>query len=334
MAVALAVMARPLPTSGIIAASLIACLVLASGSHLLFSRTFERLLMKSEYRSGHAFRNLVENRSGTIAVDTDETVFGGGAYDGQFKIGPLDDTNGLFRAFAIAAFHPNPRHILVIGLSSGSWAQVLVNHPKFEDATVVEINPGYLPLIRERALVSSLLRNSKIHIEIDDGRRWLLAHPDAKFDFILMNTTHNWRANATNLLSVEFLQLARKHLNSGGILYYNTTSSGRVQVTGATVFPYVLVVANFMAVSDSPIVFDRQLWKQILENYRINGQAVFPASNPAYRTCIENWVSMPFVHYRDSNEHLDMSLEDRASILERFHGFRPITDDNMGTEWY
>src|SRR5262249_10757488 len=158
------------------------------------------------------------------------------------KIDPLNDTNGLFRAFSISAFHPNPRHVLVIGLSSGSWAQVLVNFPGIEDATVVEINPGYLPLIQERPLVSSLLRNPKVHIEIDDGRRWLLAHPNTKFDFVLMNTTHNWRANTTNLLSSEFLQLVRSHLSLGGILYYNATGSPRVQLTAATVFPYALRV--------------------------------------------------------------------------------------------
>src|SRR6185503_1592083 len=172
------------------------------------------------------------------------------------KIDPLNDTNNIFRAFAVAAIHPNPRHVMVIGLSSGSWTQVLVNNQHVQETTVVEINPGYLPLIRQRPIVASLLRNPKVHIEIDDGRRWLVAHPEARFDLILMNTTFHWRANNTNLLSVEFLQLARKHLNPGGVLYYNTTNSARVQLTGATVFPFALRIANFIAVSDSPIRFD------------------------------------------------------------------------------
>lgn len=332
--VALAIFARPLPIKRILAASLFACIVLALVSHALFSSTFERLLMKSDYRSGVVFKDLVENRSGIIAVDADEFVFGGGAYDGQFRIDPLNDSNGLFRGFAVAALHPNPQHVLVIGLSSGSWAQVLVNHPRVMDATIVEINPGYLPLIRQRPIVASLLRNPRAHIEIDDGRRWLVSHPDARFDFILMNTTHNWRANVTNLLSTEFLQLARRHLNPGGILYYNTTSSERVQLTGATVFPYALRISNFIAVSDSPINFDRQNWRHILENYQIDGHPVFDMSNPAARACIDDWVSIPQSDHENSFGKLDKSIEDRASLLRRLKGQRLITDDNMGTEWW
>src|ERR1700722_12217137 len=172
-------------------------------------------MWKGDFKSKSTFRNLVENRSGIIAVDSDERVYGGGIYDGQFNIDPVYGTNGIFRAYSIAAFHPNPRHVLIIGLASGSWAQILVNHPKVEDAEIVEINPGYLPLIQQRPVLSSLLHNPKVHIDIDDGRRWLVSHPDSKFDLVLMNTTFNWRANTTNLLSAEFLNLLRQHLNPG-----------------------------------------------------------------------------------------------------------------------
>jgi len=223
---------------------------------------------------------------------------------------------------------------LIIGLSSGSWAQVLANNPEVQDATVVEINPGYLPLIKERPIVESLLRNPKVHIKIDDGRRWLVAHPDAKFDFILMNTTFHWRANNTNLLSVEFLQLARKHLNPGGVLYYNTTNSARVQLTGATVFPFALRIANFIAVSDSPIRFDRARFRQILESYQIDGKQIFDLSDPAYQRCIERWVSMPVSEQKSSGETFESTIEDRASLIRRFQDQTLITDDNMGTEWW
>jgi len=36
-----------------------------------------------------------------------------------------------------------------------------------------------------------------------------------KFDMIVMDTTYHWRAHSTNLLSVEFLNLARKFLMGG-----------------------------------------------------------------------------------------------------------------------
>ena len=261
IALVLALLARPVKLTGpAIALSVCALLIASSGS--LFSNIYERLLFKGDYQRGTEFRNLVENRSGVIAVDAKEYVYGGGVYDGQFNIDPVRGTNGIFRAYAIAALHPDPQNVLVIGLSSGSWTQVLVNNPSVKDVTAVEINPGYLQLIRQRPSVSSLLQNPKVHIVTDDGRRWLVSHPDQKFDFILMNSSFNWRANASNLLSTEFLQLLRHHLNVGGIALYNTTSSGDVQLTGASVFPYALRLSNFLAVSDSPINFDQALQRQ------------------------------------------------------------------------
>ena len=332
-AVTLALLARPLPVITAVAAPFAFCVLLALSSHVLFSTMFERLMIKSNYRPGMVFRNLVENRSGVIAVDTNERVYGGGVYDGQFNIDPVNGSNGIFRAYAIAAFHPNLQHALVIGLSSGSWAQILANHPSVQDVTIVEINPGYLQLIQQRPIVSSLLQNPKIHIVIDDGRRWLVSHPDRRFDFILMNTTFNWRANTTNLLSVEFLQLARCHLNPEGILYYNTTRSGEVQLTGATVFPYALRVANFLAVSDSPIVFDQQRCRTTLSAYRIDGQSVFDLNNPAYKARLDQFCSLPLVNQEGVETVLQMAIEDRSSMLNRLKGPRLITDDNMGTEW-
>ena len=289
--------------------------------------------LKGAIRRPTKFTNLVENRSGIIAVDSDEKVFGGGIYDGQFNIDPVNGRNGIFRAYAIAAFHPHPRRVLIIGLASGSWAQVLANHPEAQDVTIVEINPGYGQLIDQRPIVSSLMHNPKVHIVIDDGRRWLISHPEQKFDFILMNTTFHWRANATNLLSVEFLQLIRKHMNAGGVAYYNTTSSGEVQLTGATVFPYALRVSNFLAVSDSPIIFDREQCKRILTSYRIDDRSVFDLSKAPDRDSIDQMSSLSWANNETDGPFLDVTIENRESLLKRLKGKQLITDDNMGSEW-
>src|SRR5207249_4151190 len=147
--------------------------------------------------------------------------------------------------------------MLMIGLASGSWGQVLANHPQLEKLTIVEINPGYLQVIERYPAVAGLLRNPKVEVVIDDGRRWLVRNPEKTFDVIVMNTTFAWRAHTSNLLSVEFLRLIRRHLNQGGVHFYNTTYSGEAQLTGATVFAHALRVLSFIAVSDSPIVVDK-----------------------------------------------------------------------------
>jgi spermidine synthase len=91
----------------------------------------------------------------------------------------------------------------------------VANNGQVESLTVIEINPGYLKLIPEYSTVRTLLHNPKVHIEIDDGRRWLMWNPQTKFDAIVMNTTFHWRNHASSLLSVEFLQIARAHLEAG-----------------------------------------------------------------------------------------------------------------------
>ena len=75
------------------------------------------------------FVHVIENRSGIITVDSDGTVFGHGMYDGRFNTDLKHDTNGIIRPYALSLFHPAPRDVLMIGLSSGSWAQVIANNP-------------------------------------------------------------------------------------------------------------------------------------------------------------------------------------------------------------
>ena len=85
----------------------------------------------------------------------------------------------------------------MIGLSSGSWAQVIANNPNVASLTVVEINPGYLSLIAQEPEVASLLHNPKVTIVTDDGRRWLRANSGRRFDAIVSNTTWYYRANVS-----------------------------------------------------------------------------------------------------------------------------------------
>ena len=141
-------------------------------------------------------------------------------------------------------------------MSGGAWTEILANHPQVRKIVVVEINPGYVEVVRRYPAVAPLLSNPKVELVIDDGRRWMLQHRDRKFDLIVMDTTYYWRSNATNLLSVEFLNLARQMLKEGGILYYNTTFSEAAQHTGTALFPYAFRFGPMLAVSDSPIRLD------------------------------------------------------------------------------
>ena len=294
----------------------------------IFRRLYDRLLFKNKYPALH-FQEVVETRSGTIGVTPGGTVFGGGVYDGQFNVDLTQDVNIIVRPFGLGAFHPAPHDVFIIGLGSGSWAQVVANHPQVEQLTIVEINPGYLKLVAEHPSVASLLRNPKVRMVTDDGRRWLSWNPQAKFDAIVMNTSFYWRNHASNLLSVEFLQIARAHLKPGGVLFYNTTGSEDVMATGLSVYPYALRFLNCIAVSDSPLVFDRARWKAVLLSYVIDGKPVIDASDPNQLKKLDEIVGIP----EDPSGRTLNSLETNNQLRTRLQNRLIITDDNMGLEW-
>lgn len=297
----------------------------------IFGTIYERMLYKSEYRPGTRFTHLLESRSGVVAVDNQNVVYGGGMYDGRFNTSLTSDANWIVRAYAISAFHSNPRRVLMIGLSSGSWAQVIANHSQVEHFTIVEINPSYLELIRQYSEVAGVLRNPKVSIVIDDGRRWLARNPAQKFDLIVQNTTFHWRAHITNLLSVDYLRIIRQHLATRGVFYYNTTESDEVLHTGTAVFPYALRVLNFLAVSDSPLAVDKEAWRNALVSYRIEGKPVLNLELAHDRQTLSDVLAM--ADGIGGPRSAANAMEYGDTIRLRTRDKRVFTDDNMGAEW-
>ena len=279
------------------------------------------------------FAKVVENRSGIIDVTEDGTVFGMGAYDGRFNTDLMHDTNGIVRPYALSLFHPAPRDVLMVGLSTGSWAQVIANDPAVRSLTVVEINPGYTSLIAGEPEVASVLRNPKVTIVTDDGRRWLRAHPERRFDAVVSNTTWYYRANVSDLLSVEFLEMVRRHLNPGGIFFYNTTDSPRVQRTACRVYPYGARFTNHMVVSDTPIAWDFQRWQRVLEGYRIDDSPIFHPESAHDRARLAQLMSWQRSLGPEGERAVERPIEPCADVLRRTAGQHLVTDDNMGSEW-
>src|SRR5580700_10093366 len=196
--------------------------------------------------------------------------------------------------------------------------------------TVVEINPGYLSLIAQEPEVASLLRNPKITLVTDDGRRWLRANSGRRFDAIVSNTTWYYRANVTNLLSSEFLDLVKQHLNPGGIFFYNTTDSARVQRTGCLAFADGARFLNHLVVSQTPIRWDFPRWRHSLETYRIDARPVFDLSRREDRAELDRLQSW---ETSLTARNAPRPIEGCADILARTVGKQPVTDDNMGSEW-
>ena len=318
--------ARPVWAFAVVAA----CLIAAPFSLRFYPLLYEKLIFGTRPEASVPFSRTVENRNGMIGVTRDDAVFGGGVYDGYFNVDPVNDVNIVARIYLLSAFCPAPKRILVIGLASGSWAQILSNHPQAEALDAVEINPGYLQLLPQYAMVQSFVRNPKVRIYVDDGRRWLFAHPDTRYDAIIANTTFNWRDHSSGLLSLEFLNLIRYHLNPGGIYYFNSTESDETMATALRIFPYGLRVINFLAVSDSPISIDENRLTENLRQYKIDGKLVFDPQSPAAEKTLATYKAL-IATLKAPPQFFGLELSDslRARLGRRFI----ITDDNMGLEW-
>ena len=290
----------------------------------LYFNLLERLYHGHKYSEDKTFKYESQSRHGIINVikqdHGDDIVIGGGAYDGRFNTDLVNNNNRIDRAYMLAALHLKPRKVLQIGLSSASWAKVITNHKEVESLDIVEINPRYSEIIQEYPEQKLVLSDPKIHIYFDDGRRWLKRHPDKKYDFILMNTTFHWRDQANNLLSKDFLELCKEHLNQGGAIYYNTTYSIDVPYTAAHVFNYISRYSNFIAASDQPFPDDPEIKINNLLKFKYHGKPITEYNDPQLRRVLDRMASADTKNKRDE-------------ILKMAEFSNLITDDNLASEF-
>jgi spermidine synthase len=266
------------------------------------------------------FKHVIEDRTSVITVDEapggDDIMYGHGVYDGRFNIDPVLNSNLVDRAYMVAALHRRPRRILEVGLSTGSWTKVLSSYAPLEELVVVEIGRGYPRIVGRYPRIATVLADSRVRIHLDDGRRWLRNHPDERFDVIVMNTTYPWRSNSTNLLSREFLQLARAHLNPGGVVYYNAIGSDHSFFTAANVFAHVSKFSSMVVASDAPFDMTPEERRANLSQFKGDARLDLDA---ARRRKIEELVAAPLPELRDQ-------------LLAR-RDLWLITDDNLATEF-
>jgi spermidine synthase len=210
----------------------------------------------------HDILRVVETRQGIIVSYKDETlgdeIWGGNVYDGRANLDPRLNSNGLNRILVTVALRPNPRKILEIGLSVGSWNYLISGFPGVEQIDVVEINPGYLQLMDDYPKQKGVMNDPRISLHIGDGRKFLRNIPEGTYDLVVMNTTWHWRAYGSLLLSKEFLTLVRSRMAPGGLLAFNATFSSDALYTAASVFPHAYLYDNFAICAD----FD---WRGALE---------------------------------------------------------------------
>lgn len=263
--------------------------------------------------------HFVANRHGiihTTAAADGDMVYGGNVYDGMTSIDVDTNPNHLERLYMVALMMQGPKRVLFVGLSTGAWVRAMQGFPSVERIDVVEINPAYVDLIRSYAQLLPLLQDPRIHVHVDDGRRWLRRNPLTRFDLVVQNTTFYWRANAGNLLSREYLSEVKKHLDPGGVVICNTTGSFDVLASTQAVFVYAYRYSNFVYASDQLLTATLSgLWKV----RRPDGAAFTPDDRPT------GSVAALLAGAR---------LEPVREFIARRHAdARIITDDNLLSEY-
>jgi spermidine synthase len=118
-----------------------------------------------------------------------------------------------------ALVHPNPKTVLVVGFGAGVTAGSLVVHPEVERIVICEIEPLVAEVSSQFFAPEnySVLEDPRVEIIFDDARHFIATNRE-KFDIITSDPTHPWMDGAAALFSVEYYELAKQHLNPGGVV--------------------------------------------------------------------------------------------------------------------
>src|SRR5437773_2065852 len=146
----------------------------------------------------------------------------------------------------------NPRKILVIGCGAGVTAGAVSIEPRLQQETIAEIEP-LVPKVVSTYFAEhnfDVIRNPKVRVQVDDGRHFLLTTKE-KFDGITSDPLDPWVKGAAALYTREFFEIAKQHLNPGGVvtqfvqLYESNEEAVKSEIaTFLEAFPNGMVFAN------------------------------------------------------------------------------------------
>jgi spermidine synthase len=146
----------------------------------------------------------------------------------------------------------NPRRVLVIGCGAGVTAGAVSIEPHLQKETIAEIEPLVPKVVSTHFAEHNfdVIRNPRVEVRIDDGRHYLLTSKE-KFDGITSDPLDPWVKGAAALYTREFFEIAKKHLNPGGVvtqfvqLYESNEEAVKSEIaTFLEAFPNGMVFAN------------------------------------------------------------------------------------------
>jgi spermidine synthase len=146
----------------------------------------------------------------------------------------------------------NPHRVLVIGCGAGVTAGAVSIEPQLQKETIAEIEPLVPKVVSTHFAEHNfdVIRNPRVEVQIDDGRHYLLTSKE-KFDGITSDPLDPWVKGAAALYTREFFEIAKQHLNPGGVvtqfvqLYESNEEAVKSEIaTFLEAFPNGMVFAN------------------------------------------------------------------------------------------
>ncbi|HEY7169500.1 MAG TPA: fused MFS/spermidine synthase [Vicinamibacterales bacterium] len=145
-----------------------------------------------------------------------------------------------------------PETVVVIGCGAGVTAGAVSIDPAVRRETIAEIEP-LVPRVVSTYFAEhnfDVVRNPKVTVQIDDARHFLFT-TGQKFDAITSDPLDPWVKGAAMLYTREFFELAKAHLNPGGVmtLFVQLYESNRAAVkseiaTFFEAFPKGMIFSN------------------------------------------------------------------------------------------
>jgi len=236
-------------------------------------------------------------------------------------------TDGLYEQSIITCASVNhPRKILIIGIGGSNTAYFLTQMPDVQSLTIVELMADLGSFLNQYAPVAQrTLRDFRVQYIADDGRRFLYANPEKKYDLIFIDPLYSFTTGHNNLYSREAMTLYQSHLNKDGVFCGWFNERHVIPKTAASVFPHVTKFREWLVAGNEPLRFDLEYIKNAPAKYLENSTGLYTDTitvpldpvgifdeHVANRECIL------------ANEENTPILIDTAPWLEYYYFHKPI----------
>ncbi len=241
---------------------LIALIFLLPGKGAFYTRLFQ---------TGTGYESVVIREGGDSVLAI--TFRGNKTNPAELWIGGIKNSffpsSGAYERSAMTcASAAHPKRVLIIGIGGANTAHFLATLSGVEEVVIVELLHDLGDLLKEHVpIAQSVFAKPHIRYIVDDGRRYLYANPNEKFDLIFIDPLWSFTAGHNNLYSKEAMQLYQSHLSTGGIFCAWINESHLIPKTAASVFAYSDFFGDYLVNSDQPIVYDMNYMSKTYEHY-------------------------------------------------------------------